>query len=188
MLFISACFICLIVVYSVTTLTNETNRKLSEAQNLDTVSRNNLAAALEDQRNMAMYADEYGQLIQRKIVGEDQRLDWMEGMEKLHRQNLVTDFRYNIAPQRIYTPQPPIDSGNFNVQYSEMTLQLDLLHEKQLVDFFIALHNQINGHYLLEKCAMHRAGDGNPPSATSTNLKAECSGGWVTLKNRNIKP
>ena len=109
-------------------------------------------------------------------------------MEKLRRQNLVTDFRYSIAPQKIYSPQPPVDSGNFDIHYSEMKLQFDLLHEGQLLNFFAALRNQIKGHYQLESCALQRVADGNTATATSTHLKAECSGGWITLKNRNTQP
>ena len=109
-------------------------------------------------------------------------------MEKLRRQNLVTDFRYSIAPQRIYAPQPPISSGNFDIHFSGMKLQFDLLHEAQLVNFFAALRSQIKGRYQLEGCALQRVGDANTPASISAHLKAECSGGWITLKNRNVQP
>ena len=81
---------------------------------------------------------------------------WM-GLEKLRQQNLVIDFRYNIAPQKIYAPQPAIDSGNFDIHYSEMKLQFDLLHEGQLLNFFDALRSQTNGQYQLEGCTLQRA-------------------------------
>ena len=116
----------------------------------------------------------------------------MEGLEKIHQQNPAVDFRYNIAPQKIYAPQPAIDSGNFDIHYSEMKLQIDLLHEGQLLDLFSALRKQIKGHYQLEGCNMKRttanAGaddDEDIGPSVATHLKAECSGGWITLKNRN---
>jgi hypothetical protein len=146
---------------------------------------NRLKAALEDQKNMAIYSDEYGTLSENKIIGDDQRLDWMEGMEKLHRQNLVTDFRYSITPQKKYASPLPIDNGNFDVNYSEMKLQFDLLHEGQLLNFFTALRSQIKGYYQLESCTLKRVDNENTAAAASTHLKAECDGGWITLKNRN---
>ncbi|MCR4303499.1 MAG: hypothetical protein NUV63_04620 [Gallionella sp.] len=176
------------VLYSSGKYAEKTQKDLRNSQNMLGDARNRLAAAHEDQKNMSIYADEYGALIDRKIIGDDQRLDWMEGLEKLHRQNLVTDFRYSIAPQTNYAPQPPIDSGNFNIHYSGMKLQFDLLHEAQLVNFFDALHSQIKGHYQLENCAMQRIADVSSASAASTHLKAECNGGWITLKNRNVQP
>lgn len=157
------------------------------AQNMLIDVRNRLATALQDQENMAIYAGEYGALIEQKIIGNDQRLDWMEGLEKIRQKNLVTNFRYNIAPQKIYAPQPPINSGNFDIRYSEMKLQFDLLHEAQLLNFFDALRTDIKGWYQLDGCTLQRAGAaGNENEQTAaTRLKAECSGGWITLKNRN---
>ena len=176
--------ISVVVLYSSSEYAEKTQRDLRNAQNMLNDARNRLTAANEDKENMAIYAEEYGTLSENKIIGDDQRLDWMEGLEKLRRQNRVTDFRYNIAPQKIYIPQPPIDSGNFDIRYSEMKLQFDLLHEAQLVNFFTALRSQIKGHYHLEGCALQRTA-ADTATTTSTHLKAECSGGWITLKNRN---
>jgi len=169
--------------YSSAQYAEKTENTRRDAQNRLNDARNRLTAALEDQQNMAAYSGEYGALEIRKIIGDEQRLDWMEGLEKIRQQNLVADFRYNIAPQKIYAPQLPIDRGNFDIRYSEMKLQFDLLHEAQLLDFFTALHSRINGWYQLEGCTLQRtAADGNTETA---RLTAECSGGWITLKNRN---
>jgi len=161
-------------------------------------TRNLLTAAHQDQENMAVYAKDYSVLEDRKIIGDDHRLDWMEGLDKLRQQNLAIDFRYSIVPQKIYAPQPAIDSGNFDIHYSEMKLQFDLLHEGQLLSFFNALNNQIKGQYQLEGCAMQRTsaaivGDADRDNddvalSSTTHIKAECSGGWITLKNRNVQP
>jgi len=149
-----------------------------------TVSR--LSDAYDDRKNMAAYADEYSTLIERKIISDDQRLDWMEGMEKIRQQNLVMNFRYSIAPQRIYTSSAPIKSGNFDIHYSEMKLQFELLHEEQLLNFFAALRDQIKGHYQLEGCTLqHATPDNTEEQRATARLKAECNGGWITLKNRN---
>ena len=185
----------------------KTESSLSSARNMGNDARRRLIAAKEDRENMSIYADEYGALIKRKIVGEDQRLDWMEGMEGLRQMNLVTDFRYNIAPQTNYAPQPQFDTGSYDIHYSETKLQFDLLHEGQLVDFFTTLRSKLTGWYQLEGCAIQRSVKGeevradapargtptgspllrSDPSA-ATQLKAECTGGWVTLKSRNSPP
>lgn len=150
-------------------------------------ARNRMAATLQDQKNLAIYADEYGALVEQKIIGDDQRLDWMEGLEKIRQKNLVADFRYSIAPQKTYAGLPAIDSAYFDIGYSEMKLQLDLLHAVQLLDFFAALHGDIKGRYRLEGCTLqHMDGPvntGNPTAGAS--LRAACSGGWITLKNRD---
>lgn len=146
-------------------------------------ARRQLDEAHEARQNMAVYAGEYAALADLGVIGEDRRLDWMEGLENLRQQGLVTDFRYNIAPQAAYVPQPPVDSGVFDIRRSEMKLQFELLHEGQLLDFFAALRNQVKGRYLLEGCSMKRATEADAGAAI--RLTAECDGGWITLKNRN---
>jgi len=155
------------------------------AQRLLSEAQNRLAIARQDQENMSVYSVEYGVLEKHKIIGDEQRLDWIEGLEKLRRKNLVADFHYSIAPQKNYAAMLApasfaIDSGNFNVRYSEMKLQFDLLHEAQLLDFFDALRSQINGRYQLEGCVLQR---GSADAESPPRLKAECSGGWITLQN-----
>jgi hypothetical protein len=153
-------------------------------------ARNRLAMARQDRDNLSDYSKEYDKLKANEIIGDDHRLDWMEGLEKLRRQNLVIDFRYNIAPQKNYAPQPALNSGDFVIHYSEMKLQFDLLHEGQLLNFFNKLDRKIKGHYQLDGCKLARVavnGDSDSGPSVGTNIKAECSGGWITLKNRNAK-
>lgn len=178
------------ILYISSEYSNKSQGDLGNARNTGIDARRRLAAAHEDKENMSIYADEYGALIRRKIIGDDQRLDWMEGMEELRQMNLVTDFRYLIAPQKNYAPRPQFDSGNFDIHYSETKLQFDLLHEAQLVDFFSALRKKIKGWYHLEGCSIQRGASDAEGGATTTatQLKAECRGGWVTLKNRNVQP
>lgn len=175
-----------VILYGSGEYSKSAQNNLSNAKTMLNDARNRLATALQDQENMTIYAGEYGVLTEQKIIGDDQRLDWMEGLEKIRLKNLVADFRYHIAPQKNYASQPPIDSGNFDIRYSEMKLQFDLLHEAQLLNFFEALRADIKGWYQLEGCTMQRTGAGNEDEQTTTTLlKAECSGGWITLKNRN---
>ncbi|MBI2285977.1 MAG: hypothetical protein HYU79_00675 [Nitrosomonadales bacterium] len=180
----ASAIISTVILYSSGKYAESTQNDRRGAQTMLNDARNRLTTARQDQQNMAIYADEYGALIEQKIIGDDQRLDWIEGLEKIRLKNLVTDFRYNIAPQKIYASQPPIDSGNFDIRYSEMKLQFDLLHEAQLLNFFAALRTNIKGWYQLEGCTLQRTGNENGQTA-ATQIKAECSGGWITLKNRN---
>lgn len=180
----AAALISAVILYSSGEYAESAQKEKLNEQNMLNSARHRLTAALQDEENMAIYPAEYGALIEQKIIGDDQRLDWIEGLEKIRQKNLVADFRYSIAPQKTYAPQPPIDSGNFDIGYSEMKLQFDLLHEAQLLDFFDALYTGIKGRYQLEGCTMQRTSADLEEGQTSARLKAECSGGWITLKNR----
>lgn len=151
------------------------------AQKQLTHARTQLLAAQSDQANMADYALEYNALLAQKVIGNEQRLDWMEGLEKLRQQGIVLDFKYTIAPQQSYTPSPSVDAGNFQLSRSSMTLQIDLLHEVQLLHFFTNLNNQINGWFMLDGCSISRTG----ATDDLLPLKADCTGGWFTMKNKS---
>jgi len=144
-------------------------------------ARTKLNAARDDQENMATYTKEYSAIQRREIIGDEQRLNLIEELETLHRRNRVLDFKYAIAPQQTYKPAPALDSGNFDLRLSPMTLQIELLHEGQLINFFDSLRRDINGWFILDRCALERV------SGSTAQLKADCAGGWLTLKNRNAK-
>lgn len=148
-------------------------------------ARKYLAAAQDDRANMAAYAEEYALLLRRNIIGNEQRLDWIDGLETIRNQNVVLGFKYTIAPQKVYKPPTALDSGNFTLNASEMKLDFDLLHEGQLVNFFNALRKNIKGEFLLDGCTVERLDKTNTTHGISPQLKAECSGEWLTLKNRN---
>jgi hypothetical protein len=149
-------------------------------------AQSELSNAKQDQSNMDDYLAEYSASVNQHLIGAEARLDWVENLEKLHQQKIIEDFRYTIGPQKNYAVLPAIDSGNFNIHYSEMRVQLDLLHEEQLLNFFDAVRSQIKGWYQLEGCTLVR--NAIDPKNSGAQLKAECSGGWITLQNRNEKP
>lgn len=183
----SSALVSAAIIYLSSIYIGNSQKDLLNARKARNDARTRLAAAQEDRDNMSIYSSEYGALIKRKIIGDEQRLDWIEGMEKLRQMNLVRDFRYHIAPQKIYAQKSPLSSGNFDIHYSEMGLQFDLLHEAQLANFFTALPRYIRGWYQLEGCTLKRGEttDENSAMPSGAQLRAECTGGWITLKNRN---
>jgi hypothetical protein len=155
------------------------DRQAAQQQLFD--ARAQLLAAQNDEENMSTYAYEYNSLLAQKVIGDEQRLDWMEGLEKLRQQGSALDFKYTIAPQQGYSPNPPVDAGNFRLSRSSMTLQIDLLHEEQLLHLFADLRGKLNGWFMLDGCTLTRTGTADE----LTPLKADCTGGWFTMKNKN---
>jgi hypothetical protein len=150
-------------------------------------ARNNLKAAQEDRQNMSTYTQEYAALLQRNIIGKERRLDWIDGLDALRKRNIVLKFNYTISPQKPFTPPVPVKNGNFILNQSSMTIRFQLLHEGQLVNFFQALNNTIDGLFLLQGCDITRATGANTDNVTALapQLTALCKGMWLTLKNRN---
>jgi len=157
------------------------------SQNRLSTAQRNLRTATDDRQNMASYAQEYSMLLKRNVIGSERRLDWIDGLERLRRRNLVMRFTYSISPQHPYQAPIPLDTGNFEPMRSDMTLTFDLLHEGQLIRFFDAMRSSINGWFMLDSCSITRsdnASDNSKPGSVP-QLRAECKGGWLTLKSRN---
>ena len=142
-------------------------------------AQTNLNEIAQQRDNIASYLRPYQHAQQAHLIGVEPRLDWLESLAKLQQQNVVTSFSYAIEPQKTITPQPAIDAGNFDVHVSDMKLQIELLHELQLLNFFDALRRQVPGWYQLDSCTLTRSKLGE------AGLKAECKGGWLTLQHRS---
>lgn len=176
----------LLLIYFSDRQANIAKNNWDKAQQQLRAAQSGLNDAKQDYENLLNYRDEYAASIDQHLIGNESRLDWVENLERIRQQKLVADMHYNIGPQKSYIAQPVIDSGNFELKYSEMKLQLDLLHETQLLDFFDALRTQIKGWYQLDECNIVRSASGT--TSLTTQLHAECSGGWITLRNRSMTP
>lgn len=153
-------------------------------------ARSKLRTVQNDLENISVYAMEYASLVDQKIVAGEQRLDWVEELEKLHQQHHVLGFKYTITPQQAYTPNPALDTGNLEIGLSGISLHIDLLHEMQLINFFETLRSDKKGWFIIDHCTLERSATGNAaeslaPPSIGAQLKADCSGGWITMKNRN---
>lgn len=143
-------------------------------------ARSQLAAANADRATIQSFAPEYDVLLERHVIGDVRRSEWVEGMERIRKQERIPGLRYTIAPQQPYAPGLSLDSGNFTLDRSGMDMQFDLLHEGQLISFLDALNADVNGRFVLEHCALERNG-------AQPRLKAECAGGWLTLQKRDAE-
>ena len=156
-------------------------KELQTAQKQLVDAREHLASAQSDKENMATYALEYNNLLARRVIGSEQRLDWLEGLEKLRQQGLVLDFKFTIAPQQSYTPSPSVSAGNFQLNRSPMSMQIEMKHEEQLLQLLEAIRTRMSGWFMLDGCTISRTGSDIGPGVLKTN----CTGGWFTMKNRS---
>lgn len=153
------------------------------AQSQLTLARQQLSSAQQDALNMQAYLVEFAQLTQRRIMGEEQRVDWLETAATLHQQAWVEDFHYSIDPQQLYPSPFSVETGHFALYRSPIKLEISLRHEAQLVRFFKALTEQTTGWFQLTGCTLQRVSD-----AEDSLLKAHCQGDWITLKVKQEAP
>ncbi|MFY9260418.1 MAG: hypothetical protein WAO71_07925 [Gallionella sp.] len=153
------------------------------AQSQLTFARQQLTSAQQDALNMQAYLVEYAQLAQRRIIGDEQRVDWLETAAALHQQAWVEDFHYSMDPQQRYSSPFAVETGHFALYRSPMQLEFSLQHEAQLVRFFKAFSEQSTGWFQLTGCTLKRLAD-----TDESLLNARCQGDWISLKVQQEVP
>ncbi|MCH9672905.1 MAG: hypothetical protein K0U93_15820 [Gammaproteobacteria bacterium] len=115
-------------------------------------------------------------------IGEERRLNWIETLRQAASAIKLPSLQYQIASRSEATPEFPVDSGNFEVMVSEMTLDIGLLHEGDLFALLDELERRATGLFHVSDCRMERVTpDVQEEEPGQANLRAVCTIDWYTL-------
>lgn len=135
----------------------------------------------EEKATIVQYLDQYQTLQQFGFVGDEQRINWLDGLRLANQQTRLFDVDYQIGAQQPYPYAAELDPGQLTLFQSVMKINLKLLHEDDLMRFLRTLAQQGAGMFSVNQCVMERteAGDNlrNQP-----NVRAECELAWITLR------
>ena len=123
----------------------------------------------------------FNKLQERGIIGDEQRLDWVELLKEIRDKHRLIDLRYEIAPQRMLEGQ----LGNDFVFFaSSMKLELKLLHEEDLTRLLDDLRRQAKALIRVNSCRIERLpATGEQRGGGRANLLADCEIEWLTLRD-----
>jgi hypothetical protein len=140
--------------------------------------------ARDEQAEISAKIGRFGELAAAGIVGEERRLEWVERIREIRSVRRLYDLQYEIAPQRpLDANAAPGNSGSFEFMSSTMRLQLDLLHEQDLIHFLDDLEHSVSAFVRPERCSVERSGAAGPAGSIAL-LKAECTLDWITIRER----
>ncbi|HUW38336.1 MAG TPA: hypothetical protein VMV91_13510 [Rhodocyclaceae bacterium] len=110
-------------------------------------------------------------------LGQEDRLSWVEQIHRIKAQRGIFALRFELAPQQ------PIERGDAGVELmsSKMTLELQLLHEEDLLGFLSDLRATASAYTRLRSCRLERLPDSGEPQGAAALLAATCSIDWITL-------
>ncbi|MBI2311782.1 MAG: hypothetical protein HYU77_04670 [Betaproteobacteria bacterium] len=146
-------------------------------------ARQRLQQVTSERENIGRFHPRYKDLIARGVVGDERRLDWVESIERYRERRQIFGMRYVISPQKPYTPAPGLATQSFDLRSSVMTVDLNLLHEGQLLDFLGDLQREVSGLYLVDRCRIDRIA-ASVEMRYAPQLKAECALNWLTLREK----
>ncbi len=119
----------------------------------------------------------FNQLQERGVIGDEQRLEWIELLKDIRDRRRLLDLEYEIAPQRQIEGS---SDNDFSFYASAMKLQVKLLHEEDLEHLLADLRSQAKALIMVRSCTVSRL---PIVSDEHANLLAACEIDWITLRN-----
>jgi hypothetical protein len=176
--------------YAMTTTAQKlVERAQSEQRQLQGQQRDiraRLNRAPEEEQELRSKIALYRQLEDNGIIGQEERLNWVEQIGRIKAERRLLDFQYELAPQRSLgdaTLPGGAIAGDYEFMASAMNLRMPLLHEDDLLGFLADLRKAVHAHLLVRECAIERL-----PQSTergmAAQLRAVCTIDWITLREK----
>lgn len=136
----------------------------------------------EEAKRIQKYLPEFIDLYNRGVIGSEQRLNWIEVLQNAGARIKIPSLSYSISSQKDYTPPYSISLGSYKLYKSEMSLEIQLLHEGDLFSLLSTLNNEARGEFNLTSCNLDKGRNDIVESAKAANIRASCELEWYTIK------
>jgi len=156
-------------------------QQLSQQQVLLKEARTRLQKSGEEKDVIVKYLDGFRRLESAGFVGEEQRINWLDGLRLANQQADLFGVDYQIKSQQPYPYAANLNPGQLMLSQSQMQLRFRLLHEEDLMRFLTALARLGGGIFTVDQCVMKRLDTGGV-IRFQPNVSAECELSWITAK------
>src|ERR1019366_4763928 len=103
------------------------------AQRIDVQAK--LASANEEEREIKANLQQYQALAARGIIGEENRLDWIDTITAIKNERRLFNIGYSIEPQKELDYPGFAREGGVKFVFSRVKVEIQLLHEEDLLNF-----------------------------------------------------
>jgi hypothetical protein len=169
-----------VVIYSGRTV-KQARAEVSAQQALFAEAGNRVQQSGQEKGVIDRYVEPYRQLERAGIVGEEQRIGWIDALRTANREADLYGVEYDVGPQQGYSFANEVNAGALSINQSLMKLRLGLLHEADLFRFFQALAVQKAGSFAVNQCSVQRLPVDLSVPVNQPTLKAECEVAWITI-------
>ena len=124
----------------------------------------------------------YQKLVERGMIGPERRLDLIDAITRIKTARRLYEIRYQIDAQG------PLDYPGVNAKgsnafmVSRMNLNMQLLHEEDLVNFLADLNAVGKSYVSVRSCSVTRNPPGQPSRTLTPRLRAACVVDLITLR------
>ncbi len=136
----------------------------------------------EQDKLIKRYLPKFVTLYNNGVIGHEQRLNWLEVLRKVGDKLRLPGLSYEIHSQSQYSPDFPVTLGHFQLYSSQMTLNMHLAHEGDLLNLLGILDRKAEGSYSVQSCKMNRSGNVIIMDPDKSNITVKCELDWFTIK------
>lgn len=137
--------------------------------------------ARENQLILSDYKPVYDVLVDEGIVGPEDRLSWVESFQRIAEQYLLPMAGYNINKRKkTEVTRFMMGASGISLYESKMLLNLELLHEADLLNLIDQLRTSARGLFTVEECDVKSLKFGDKLSHVY-NLQGTCQLNWYTI-------
>lgn len=148
--------------------------------------KNKIDGSRESNKIIDEYESSYTSLVNRHIVGEENRLSWFETIQSTANARGMPLVKYKITSQN-----PVLDSGGqhsakgLKVFRSKMTIDIKMAHEGDLFAMLNNLEDNAKGLFVVDMCNIEKMKDGS--KTLTQNMRSFCELSWYTFKSIDDK-
>ena len=173
--------LCALAVYFSGRLMIASRQQLAQQQVQLKEARTRLQKSGDEKDIIVRYLGAFRQLERTGFVGDEQRINWLDGLRLANQQADLFGVDYQIGAQRPYSFAPEFSPGALSLNQSVMRVRFRLLHEADLERFFDALARQGTGIFTIDQCLLRRI-DTRGVIRYQPNVNAECDLSWITVR------
>jgi len=142
-----------------------------------------LASATEEEREIKANLQQYQALAARGIIGEEKRLDWVDTITAIKNERRLFNIGYSIEPQRELDYPGFGAGGGVNFVASRVKMEIQLLHEEDLLNFIDDLNKRGKSYLSARSCVVQRADRGSGGTTLAPRLQADCVFDLITIRH-----
>ncbi|MBI3936279.1 MAG: hypothetical protein HY323_04820 [Betaproteobacteria bacterium] len=159
----------------------QAHEQLQQSQGKLKEARTRLQKSGDEKELIVRYLGSYQQLQRIGFVGEEQRINWLDGLRISNQRVDLFGVEYQISAQRPYPHATDFHPGQLVLSESHMKLRFRALHEEDPMRFFNALARLGAGVFTIDQCVLRRLDTGGV-IRYQPNVLADCDLSWITVK------
>lgn len=164
------------------------NKNLASSQL--TEAKEKYFLAIDRKRLLKEFEKKYQQLEKKGVVGDEQRLNWIDIIERITKLKKIPYVKYKINKQTLVSElQLQAIYPGIDIFKSSMVLNLQLLHEGDLYTMINELDTQADGLFEVASCNLNRSLQSRGSileSHTDKNFIARCELNWYSMKPKTV--